>query len=86
MSETTETMPLPPGIRVEVLQDADLCRRYGHVVTAFDPHSQCGGVYHIARREWALYWPITLEGFAERATKIAAQLASDWEGDPEVRH
>lgn len=86
MTETRETMPLPPGIRAEVLQDAGLCRRYGRVVTAFDPQSRCGGVYHIAQRQWALYWPITLEGFAERAAKIAAQLSSDWEGESEARH
>lgn len=86
MSETKETMPLPPGIRAEVLQDSLLCRRYGRVVTAFDPQSQCGGVYHIERRQWALYWPIALEDFGGRAAKIAAQLASDWEGEPSVTH
>ena len=81
-----ETMPRPPGISAAVLQDAQLCRRYGRVVTAFDPQSRCGGVYNIEAREWALYWPITLEAFADRAARIAAQLAGDWSSEPAVRH
>ena len=72
-------MAQPPGISAKVLEDENLCRRYGGVVTAYDPVSRCGGVYHIEQRQWSLFWPVDLATFGKQAARIAALIARNAE-------
>lgn len=67
----TETMPGPPGIRRECLEDPNLCKRFGSVVTAYDPKNQVGGFYYLGVTQWIVYFPITLDQFAERAARAS---------------
>jgi len=65
-------IPTPPGIRKECLNDPLLFRRYGEVVSAYDPKLSIGGIYNLNDEEWILFFPITPELFAGRVAKVTA--------------
>ena len=67
-------MPPPPGIRKEVLENPNLCRRYGRFVAAYDSDRQIGGLYSMDNREWILFFAILLEPFAARVGKTMAEI------------
>ena len=72
--EPTSSIQIPsaPGIGEHVYQSEGLFRRYGHLVSAYDPSTQCGGVYHLAWREWCVWYPIDAEDFAARVARAVA--------------
>lgn len=67
-------IPTPPGIRKECLNDPLLFRRYGKVVSAYDPKLSIGGIYNLNDEQWILFFPIQPESFAERVAKVAAAM------------
>ncbi len=65
-------IPTPPGIRAECLRDENLYRRYGNVVSAYDPKSSIGGMYHLDEKQWLIFFPITPDEFASRVSTAVA--------------
>ena len=59
-------LPLPPGINKKFMSDERSCKRFGEIVTVFDPTTLVGGCYHLGKREWTLWWPIDHEAFSDR--------------------
>jgi len=58
-------IPRPPGIREEIFSNENLYRRYGHVVTIYDPETKLGGTYNMIEKQWALFYPIEYSDFIE---------------------
>ncbi|HEB93124.1 MAG TPA: hypothetical protein ENI94_06585 [Gammaproteobacteria bacterium] len=70
-------IPTPPGIRKECFDDENLFRRYGPMVTAYDPESSVGGFYNLDEKQWVVFYPITPESFADRAAKAYAAIKAE---------
>jgi len=66
------TIPACPGIRTECLQDGNLTRRYGSVITSYDPERKIGGLFYLGTSEWLSFFPIEPDDFAARAARSAA--------------
>jgi len=70
-------IPTPPGIRKVCLDDENLFRRYGKVVTAYDPECLVGGMYSLEEKQWVMFYPISPESFADRVAKTIAVMDTD---------
>ncbi|RMG32527.1 MAG: hypothetical protein D6720_13145 [Gammaproteobacteria bacterium] len=65
-------IPSAPGIGRYVYSRPGLFRRYGEVISAYDPKTQVGGIYHLAWQEWCVWYPLTADEFAERVARAVA--------------
>ncbi len=65
----------PPGIRKQCLHDKNLVRRYGRIMSCYDPESTVGGIYNLDDGSWILFYPISPEAFANRV--VNASLADE---------
>lgn len=67
-------LPDPIALRPEVMHNQNLCRRYGDMVTCYDPERKAGGVIDVSEEspQWWLFVPCTAEQFADKSSKIIA--------------
>lgn len=67
-------VPDPIAMRPEVMHNKNLCKRYGDMVTCYDPERNAGGVIDVseANPQWWLFVPCTPEQFADKTSKIIA--------------
>lgn len=74
-------MTTPPGIRPELLQDANHCKRFGMVLTIYDPESYVGGYRRLDQATWRMVYPISREDFGRECVVAVAALSVDGELD-----
>jgi hypothetical protein len=67
-------IPFPGVLRAEVFADEGLYRRYGNLVTAYDPEQQTGGLLDLRIGRWTILTPISDSEFAELAARAAAEV------------
>nr|BDD44052.1 hypothetical protein 5 [Gammaproteobacteria bacterium] len=72
MNNEIKMMPIPPGFSQDILENENLCRRYGDIVSAYNPEHSIGAMYYLVEQQWTIFYPIDFVEFADNVAAVVS--------------